>query len=108
MSSFGLKFLLTGGDDFVDETKWFLLNIGPTAIFFIATVSMLSHWGVTQWIVGKFAAIFFHSMQVSGAEAVVASSSPFLGAGEAAVLIRPYLKYLSTSSMFQWDNHGLC
>jgi CNT family concentrative nucleoside transporter len=46
--------------------------------------------GVMQWIIGKFAWFFFKAMNVSGAEAVVAAASPFIGQGESACLVRPY------------------
>lgn len=48
-------------------------------------------------------------MNVSGAEAVVAAASPFIGQGESACLVRPYVDYMTaseihlamTSGMFQ-------
>lgn len=101
-----MKFLLSGSEDLVDNTTWFLLNVGPPIIFFVAAVSILSYWGVTQWIVGKFAAVFFYTMRISGAEAVVAASSPFLGIGEAVVLIKPWLIGLTDAEMHQVQASG--
>ena len=68
---------------------------------------MLSFWGWTQWLVGKFAAFFFHTMRVSGAEAVVAAASPILGAGESSMLVIPYLPYLTTAETHQIMCSGL-
>ena len=52
---------------------------------------MLYYLGVMQWVIGKFAWLFFKLMNVSGAEAVVAAASPFVGQGESACLVRPYV-----------------
>jgi CNT family concentrative nucleoside transporter len=37
------------------------------------------------WVIKKFAWLFFRTMKVSGAEAVIAAASPFIGQGESAV-----------------------
>lgn len=39
-------------------------------------------------------------MNVSGAEAVVAAASPFIGQGESACLVRPYADCKLTSQLF--------
>jgi len=40
-------------------------------------------------------------MRVSGAEAVVASASPFIGQGESAMLIRPFVAHLTQAELHQ-------
>lgn len=78
-------------------------------IFFIAFVQMMYYLGVMQWVIGKLygirtlmyiaantirihsAWLFFKLMAVSGAEAVVAAASPWVGQGESACLVRPYV-----------------
>ena len=50
------------------ELGYFILGVIPPIIFFIAFV---------QWAIGKFATVFFYTVSVSGAEAVVAAASPF-------------------------------
>lgn len=40
-------------------------------------------------------------MKVSGAEAVVAAASPFIGQGESAMLIRPFLPHLTQAELHQ-------
>jgi len=69
-------------------------------------MQMLSYWGWTQWLVGKAAGFFFFTMRVSGAEAVVAAASPFVGAGESSVLIRPYLAHLTRAEIHQVMTSG--
>lgn len=40
-------------------------------------------------------------MKVSGAEAVVAAASPFIGQGESAMLIRPFIPHLTKAELHQ-------
>src|SRR6266702_5036959 len=61
-------------------------------------MQILYYLGVTQWIIKNFA-WFFHIMNVSGAEAVVAAASPFLGQGESACLVRPFVDIMTESEM---------
>ena len=60
---------------------------------------MLYYLGVMQWIIKNFAWLFFKTMNVSGAEAVVAAASPFLGQGESAYLVRPFVDIMTESEM---------
>ena len=60
---------------------------------------MLYHLGVMQWIIKHFAWFFFKTMNVSGAEAVVAAASPFIGQGESACLVRPYVDIMTESEI---------
>ena len=60
---------------------------------------MLYYLGVMQWILKHFAWFFFKTMDVSGAEAVVAAASPFVGLGESACLVRPYVDIMTESEI---------
>lgn len=94
----GLAFLTS------EETAnlgYFITGVIPAIIFFIAVTQCLYHLRVLQWLVVKFATFFFWSLRVSGAEAVVAAASPFLGQGESAILIRPYIPYLTKAEIHQ-------
>ena len=70
-----------------------------TIIFFIAFVQMLYYLGVMQWVIKNFAWFFFKVMNVSGAEAVVAAASPFIGQGESACLVKPYVDLMTESEL---------
>jgi concentrative nucleoside transporter, CNT family len=61
----------------------------------------LFHWGLIQWFIVKFAKFFFWAMGVSGAESVVAAASPFIGQGESAMLIRPFIPHLTLAEIHQ-------
>ncbi len=50
---------------------------------------------------GQLAVFFFWSMRVSGAEAVVAAASPFIGQGESAMLIKPFVAHLTQAELHQ-------
>ncbi|GLB44916.1 putative na+ dependent nucleoside transporter C-terminus [Lyophyllum shimeji] len=78
---------------------WFFVNTLASIIFFIACVQMMYYLGVMQWIIKHFAWLFFKLMNVSGAEAVVAAASPWIGQGESACLVRPYVDLMTESEL---------
>ncbi|KAK1573178.1 NupC family nucleoside transporter [Colletotrichum navitas] len=94
----GLEFLT---DSEVPTRTWFIISVIPAIIFFISLVQLLYHCGLLQWFIKKFAVFFFWSLRVSGAEAVVATATPFIGQGESAMLIKPYVPYLTLSEIHQ-------
>ncbi|TDZ35604.1 Solute carrier family 28 member 3 [Colletotrichum spinosum] len=94
----GLKFLT---DAEVPAKKWFLVSVVPPIIFFISLVQLLYHCVLLQWFIGKFAIFFFWTLRVSGAEAVVATATPFVGQGESAMLIRPFIPHLTLAEIHQ-------
>lgn len=95
----GVAFLTTR--DIADTYKFFFFSVLPAIIFFVSLVQLLFYWGIIQWFIGKFAVFFFWAMRVSGAEAVVASASPFIGQGESAMLIRPFIAHLTLAEIHQ-------
>ncbi|EIN11958.1 hypothetical protein PUNSTDRAFT_142157 [Punctularia strigosozonata HHB-11173 SS5] len=87
---------------FDDETiakHWFFVNTLAAIIFFIAFVQMMYYLGVMQWLIKNFAWFFFKTMNVSGAEAVVAAGSPWIGQGESACLVKPYVDVMTESEI---------
>ncbi|KAK0649585.1 Na+ dependent nucleoside transporter C-terminus-domain-containing protein [Cercophora newfieldiana] len=94
----GLVFLTWDG---IRDIHWFLVSVVPAIIFFIALVQALYHLGFLQWFIKKFAIFFFWSLRVSGAEAVVAAATPFIGQGESAMLIRPFIAHLTLAEIHQ-------
>jgi CNT family concentrative nucleoside transporter len=85
----------------VIDLHWFLTGVVPPIIFFVSLVQLLYYFGILQWFIGKFAVFFFWSLRVSGAEAVVAAASPFIGQGESAMLIRPFVPHLTLAEIHQ-------
>ena len=99
----GVAFLTTKP---VSQLSWFLLSTLPAVLFFVSIVSLLFYWGVLQWFIVRFATFFFWAMRVSGAEAVVAAASPFIGQGESAMLIRPFVPHLTAAEIHQVMTSG--
>lgn len=85
----------------VTQLPYFLIGVIPPIIFFVALVQLLYYTGLLQWFVVKFATFFYWSLRVSGAEAVVASATPFIGQGESAMLIRPFVPHLTLAELHQ-------
>ena len=88
------------------QLSWFLISTIPAIIFFVSIVSILYYWGVLQWTVKKAAVFVFWAMRVSGAEAVVAAASPFIGQGESAMLIKPFVAHLTQAELHQVMTSG--
>ena len=59
------------------------------------------YFGVLQWIIAKLGWFFLKTMNVSGAEAVVAAASPFIGQGESACMVKPYVNQMTSSEIHQ-------
>lgn len=100
MADQGVLFL-TDPEGSVLQLHWFLTSVVPPIIFFVALVSLLFHVGLIQWFIGKFAIFFFWSLRVSGAEAVVAAATPFIGQGESAMLVRPFVPHMTKAEIHQ-------
>lgn len=88
-------------DSEVPSNGWFLTGVIPPIVFFVSLVALAFHSGLLQWFIGKFAHFFFWTLRVSGAEAVVASATPFIGQGESAMLIRPFIPHLTLAEIHQ-------
>ncbi|KAI8080220.1 Na+ dependent nucleoside transporter C-terminus-domain-containing protein [Gilbertella persicaria] len=97
-ASYGAEFLF--GTAAVNANT-FALNLFPVIIFFASTVQMLYYVGALQWILKKLSLIFMSIMEVSGAEAIVAAATPFIGACENALLIEPFVPDLTLSEIHQ-------
>ncbi|KAF8269244.1 Na+ dependent nucleoside transporter C-terminus-domain-containing protein [Lactarius quietus] len=85
--------------DTVNNKHWFFVNVLATIVFVVACVQMLYYLGVMQWIIKNFAWFFYKTMNVSGAEAVVAAASPFLGMSESACLVKPFVDIMTESEI---------
>lgn len=96
----GVDFLVTTGFA-ANHSSWFIVSVIPAIIFFVSLVQLLYYYHIIQWFIAKFAVFFFWSMRVSGAEAVVAAASPFIGQGESAMLIKPFVAHLTMAEIHQ-------
>jgi concentrative nucleoside transporter, CNT family len=77
----------------------FFFRIIPTILFVACLVNIFYYFGIMQWIVEKLAKVLNYFMRVSGAEALSNISSAFVGQVEAQIMIKPYLKGMTTSEL---------
>ena len=94
-SAYGSSFVF--GQDY--NPAVFALKVLPTIIFFCAFVGILYYVGAMQYTVAKMAWLTMWLMDVSGAESVVAAASPFIGQGENALLVQPFVEYMTSSEL---------
>lgn len=88
-------------DDDTSQLTWFLISVIPAIMFFVSIVQVLYYIGFLQWFIEKFATFVFWMLRVSGAEAVVAAATPFIGQGESALLVRPFVAHMTTAEIHQ-------
>ncbi|WPK25721.1 hypothetical protein PUMCH_003048 [Australozyma saopauloensis] len=90
----------------VSEIPMFFFIVLPAVAFFVAFIHIFYYWGVVQWFIRKFALFFFWALRISGAEAITASASPFIGIGESAILIVNLLPFLTIAELHQVMTSG--
>ncbi|ORZ40655.1 Na+ dependent nucleoside transporter C-terminus-domain-containing protein [Catenaria anguillulae PL171] len=93
--NFGLKFL------WFDAVllQNFIVNVLPAIIFFASFIQVVYYLGAMQWLVIKFAWVMVRLMNTSGSESVVAAASPFVGQGESALMVLPFLEFMTESEI---------
>lgn len=97
-SQAGVVFLT---DPTVPGHGWFVLIVIPAIVFFISLVQVLFHYGTIQWAIAKLAVFVNWGLEVSGCEAIVAAATPFIGQGESAMLVRPFIPHMTGAEMHQ-------
>lgn len=97
-SNNGTAFLTS--QDFVNQA-WFVVTTLCSIVFFIAFIHIWYYYGILQWFVGKFGMGCFWLMQISGAESVVVAATPFVGQGESAILVKPFMPHCTEAEIFQ-------
>jgi CNT family concentrative nucleoside transporter len=83
------------------KNYYFMVNTLSSIIFFVALSVALFYCGILSWVIRKFAWFFYKTFGISGAEAVVAVASPFIGQGENVILIKPFALGFSRSEFHQ-------
>ncbi|KAJ3075354.1 hypothetical protein HDU98_008438 [Podochytrium sp. JEL0797] len=97
-STAGLEFVLgpVANNPFANT---FAVSTLPAIIFFCAFISIVYYLKGMQYLVGKFAWLMVRLMDTSGAESVVAAASPFVGMGESALLVKPFVEFMTRSEI---------
>lgn len=92
----GTKFLFGP----IMETGFSLvLHVLTTIIFFSSLLAILYHLRVMQVVVGGLAWVMRHTLGTSGAESLSAAGNVFVGQTEAPLLVRPFVKDMTTSEL---------
>jgi len=78
---------------------FFAFQILPTIIFFSAFMAILYHIGLMNLIVRGIAKAMQKTMGTSGSETLSASANIFVGQTEAPLVIRPFIKTMTTSEI---------
>lgn len=96
----GSEFLL--GNLIDPQKSGFILvfQVLPIIIFLSSLMTILYHLGVMQKVVNGFAFIMQKVLKLSGAESLAAAANVFVGQTEAPLVIRPYLKNMTSSELF--------
>ena len=85
------------GENFKDF--FFAFKVLPSIIFFSAFISILYHYGVLQRAVVVMAWVMRRTMGISGVESLSAAANVFVSQTEAPLVIRPYIKSMTTSEL---------
>ncbi len=78
---------------------YFAFNVLPTIIFFSALMSVLYYLNVMQLVVKGIAWVMQKTLRTSGAETLSASGNIFLGQTEAPLLIKPFVRSMTSSEL---------
>ncbi|KAI9275348.1 Na+ dependent nucleoside transporter C-terminus-domain-containing protein [Sporodiniella umbellata] len=97
-SNVGAAFIF--GDSVMELHMVALLIVAPL-VFFAAVVQALFYIGIIQYCITKVSKVCSFFLKVTGPEAIVAIASPFLGASENCLLIRPLVKDCTKSEIHQ-------
>ena len=77
----------------------FAFGVLPTIIFFSAMTAALYHLNILPRLVKVMAWLMQKTMRTSGAESLSASANIFVGQTEAPLMIRPFLKEMTSSEL---------
>ncbi|KAJ2506967.1 hypothetical protein GGI11_006495 [Coemansia sp. RSA 2049] len=95
-SRYGAALLL--GDSAVNSGA-IAVTMFPVIIFFASFVQMMYYLGGIQWLLKRIGWFFHWTLDTSGAEAIVASASPFVGQSENTLLVKDYLEHMTDSEL---------
>ena len=103
LSDMGAKFVF--GDTFSDH--YFAFKALPTIIFISALFSVLFYYGIIQKIIKVCAWVMQKTMKTSGVESLVAAANIFIGQTEAPLIVREYIKNMTSSEIMSMMVSGM-
>jgi len=84
----------------------FAASVLPAVLFFASFIKIVYYWGAMQWVIRKIAWLMVRLMDTSGSESVVAAASPFVGQGESALLVKPFIEDMTISELHSLMTSG--
>lgn len=99
-TSEGVNFLFGGLFQVEGIGSIFALQVLPTVIFFSALIAGLYHLGVMQWLIGIIGGALSKLLGTSKTESMSAAANIFVGQTEAPLVVKPYIKNMTTSQLF--------
>ncbi|KAJ3014032.1 hypothetical protein HKX48_005390 [Thoreauomyces humboldtii] len=96
-----LSYSHTGLEFLIGTTPYgtFAVGVLPAIIFFCSVISVVYYWGGMQYLVQTLGKCMMVMMDTSGAESIVAAASPFVGQVENALLVLPFIEYMTRSEL---------
>jgi CNT family concentrative nucleoside transporter len=85
----------------------FALKVLPVIIFFGALMSVLYHMNIMQWFIKIFGGGLQKLLGTSRTESMSAAANIFVGQTEAPLVVKPYLKTMTSSELFAIMAGGL-
>ena len=70
-------------------------------------MAVLFHLGIMQYVVKGLAKVMMWVMDVSGSESLAASANVFVGQTEAPLVVKPYVKSMTTSELTAMMTGGM-
>lgn len=88
-------FELFGGSGFV-----FAIRVLPVIIFFSSLIAVLYHIGLMQLVINTLGGALRKILGTSRAESLSATANIFVGQTEAPLVVRPFIKNMTSSELF--------
>ncbi|MBU3955572.1 NupC/NupG family nucleoside CNT transporter [bacterium] len=83
----------------MQQGMFFFFSVLPTIVFFSSLMTILYHLGIMQAIVEQIAKVMKKTMKTSGSETLSAAANIFVGQTEAPLVIKPFIKNMTTSEL---------
>lgn len=85
----------------------FAFHVLPTIIFFSSLIAVLYHIGIMQWCIRIIGGGLRQALGTSRTESLAASANIFVGMTEAPLVVRPFIKRMTSSELFAVMSCGL-
>ena len=81
---------------------WFVfaVRVLPVIIFFSSLIAVLYHIGIMQWVINVLGGGLRRALGTSRAESLSATANIFVGQTEAPLVVRPFIKNMTSSELF--------